>query len=249
MLVSHNPCLFRNIAYHRINSITTTRKREILKAAMAMDNEGDNKSHNKKFKILALHGKGSSSKEIEKALMPLYDNNYNNSNLLKNNIEIDYLDAPHENGQWWLLPPGKRSFTADTYIGFEESDKLVTSISSDYDMLFGHSQGAILLVALLSLGKIKPKTMVLNGVAWPNPYTNELENLKLHNDKMKILFITGRKDKINPPNTQERVKESLMEAGINNISTIYHNNGHSVPMINDDGARDDVIDWIVTNLL
>ena len=210
---------------------------------MTMKSTANNKekenTNDKPVRILALHGKGGSSSDLEQKLSPL-------SNQLRDKIQIDYLNAPHENGQWWLLPPGKRSFTADTYTGFDMSESLINKVASDYDVLLGHSQGAILLISLLSLNKINPKRIILNGVAWPNPFTKQLEELQIDGDEMKILFVTGRRDAINPPDTQQRVKESLMNVDGIDVSTIFHDNGHGIPM-NDDGARDAIIDWITSN--
>ena len=60
---------------------------------------------------------------------------------------------------------------------------------SNSDIIFGHSQGAILTAALLSIhdklwktpaissSTDRPMGYILNGVAWPNPYKDSLKSL------------------------------------------------------------------------
>mmetsp|Transcript_19188 Transcript_19188/g.39124 ORF Transcript_19188/g.39124 Transcript_19188/m.39124 type:complete len:425 (+) Transcript_19188:408-1682(+) len=136
--------------------------------------------------------------------------------------------------QWWTLPKGVRSFEATEYGGFEQSEQLVLdkllssnsnnndnghyddcksiengndgSCSNNYDIVLGHSQGAILLSALLARNEVlrniptplpsnynkeedkkqkshkMPMAYILNGAAWPNPYNSELLALSKHNN-------------------------------------------------------------------
>ena len=167
--------------------------------------------------------------------------------------------VPMEDGfSWWKLRPGERSFNADHYDGFEQSrtlvlDALSSSSSSEvkkeaYDIIFGHSQGAILLTALLALNAIPehPKIgYIFNGVAWPNPYSLELESVKFMGQSnchatIRVLILLGERDRINPPEQAHRVAAALRTAGCD-VTVVIHPNGHSIPMDYDDGENDDNI--------
>ena len=179
--------------------------------------------------------------------------------------------VPKDDGfAWWFLPPGVRSSTAATYDGFDESCRLVMdaldqqaaaaandkSPSSNFDLIVGHSQGAILLTALLSLGKLeghRPTVgYILNGVAWPNPYTEQLESLKLTTTSTdecppRVLVIVGERDSMNPPEQGERVAKALQRAGYN-VTILYHPYGHAVPVQRDE-TWDSMETWIVEGAL
>ena len=166
--------------------------------------------------------------------------------------------VPKEDGfAWWALPPGERSFTANQYHGFEQSQSIVldalvlpspqpqpsSSSSSSkkekpYDIILGHSQGAILLTALLALNVITEHPTIgyiLNGVAWPNPYSLELESVQLvsmNNKKhtpIRILVLIGEQDQINPPAQADRVVAALQKAGCD-VTVVVHPNGHAIPI-------------------
>ena len=114
--------------------------------------------------------------------------------------------------QWWTLPPGVRSFNAKEYQGFEQSaEKIYQQLQQkDYDFIIGHSQGAILLSALLATSSSNSSSSttstsstqtskekrndlfqfksvrgyLLNGCAWPNPYTDQMTTFQYeHNHK------------------------------------------------------------------
>ena len=164
--------------------------------------------------------------------------------------------VPKEDGfAWWALPPGERSFTTYQYHGFEQSQSIVldalvlssaqpsSSSSSSkkenpYDIILGHSQGAILLTALLALNVITEHPTIgyiLNGVAWPNPYSLELESVQLvsmNNKKhtpIRILVLIGEQDQINPPAQADRVVTALQKAGCD-VTVVVHPNGHAIPI-------------------
>ena len=106
----------------------------------------------------------------------------------------------------------------------------------------GHSQGAILLTALLALNVITEHPTIgyiLNGVAWPNPYSLELESVQLvsmNNKKhtpIRILVLIGEQDQINPPAQADRVVTALQKAGCD-VTVVVHPNGHAIPIGYDD---------------
>ena len=80
----------------------------------------------------------------------------------KHNVELDIrcVEGPFQKGNgysWWEMPPGVRSFTANEYGGFDEAaDKVLKEWGAGppYDLCLGHSQGAIMLAALITLGKV-----------------------------------------------------------------------------------------------
>ena len=109
-------------------------------------------------------------------------------------LQIHTITGPVRKGRgfaWWSMPPGVRSYNAETYDSFDISctvvvDELYKQQQQQqqqqipqYDLILGFSQGAIMITALLALQKITqpppPLGYVLIGGAWPNPYTTELE--------------------------------------------------------------------------
>lgn len=194
------------------------------------------------IRVLALHGSGGTTESILEALSEW--NNHMVSSTLDGNCELSIAAvAAHvekdDGFAWWSLPPGERSSTADVYDGFDvSSDMVLKALSSQqhpqYDIVMGHSQGAILVTALLALDAIPQHPRlgyVLNGVAWPNPYTAELEGLhpKEGSGSPRVLVIVGEHDTINTPDQAARVAEALSKAGCV-VTTISHPNGHAVPI-------------------
>ena len=209
-----------------------------------------------KISVLCLHGKGNNGDSFQKILTPL--ENYLKTTKL--DFQFDYLTAPFSMNdkddsedtkremQWWSLPPGVRSYNANEYKGFEESAQLVENElkNKHYDFILGHSQGAILLSALMTcdswtarIGEKEPLGYILNGCAWPNPYTDQLESYSYSPDakqdsagsgcKPKALFIIGENDAINPPEGAKRVRDILKKGGLE-VDTFHHGGGHSVPV-------------------
>ena len=126
----------------------------------------------------------------------------------------------------------------------------------NYDIVLGHSQGAILTAALLSMhdklrsSSTSPKGFILNGVAWPNPYSDNMRSLATLMQKQSrpsILFVMGEADTINPIESACQVSDAFRVAGCD-VSMVKHNGGHSVPYSSDDDSQralSDVVDWIV----
>jgi pimeloyl-ACP methyl ester carboxylesterase len=153
------------------------------------------------------------------------------------------------------MPPLARSFNAARYEGFEESSALVLGSMASIrpDLVVGHSQGAILVAALMSLGSIKvhPRVgYVLNGVAWPNPFTSELGGLPPDALRgARVLVLSGERDAINPPDQARRVAEALEKAGAD-LTFVAHPGGHAIPSASrgspedDDATLDRIRAWI-----
>ncbi|CAB9504400.1 ovarian cancer-associated gene 2 protein [Seminavis robusta] len=219
------------------------------------DEQGDDNCQ--VLRVLALHGSGGSADEFTSRL-----ENYRLA--LKEDyhteLQVVAMDAPFpkEGGySWWTMPPGERSFNAMEYLGFDKSAELVSSAifqeqPATFDIIYAHSQGAILTAALLALQRFPEhptRGYILNGVAWPNPYSEQLESVSFVNDqtnnetKPRILICTGENDRINPPDTQQRVKVALEQAGAR-VEQISHPGGHSIPVQRDE-TLDKLLGWIM----
>ena len=123
-----------------------------------------------------------------------------------------------------------------------------------YDVVLGHSQGAILTSALLSLHKELRRQdlrFILNGVALPNPYKDSLESLKEGRSESsgpEVLFVMGKADKINPIESARVVHDAFQLANFD-TNVVIHDGGHSVPFgKNEDSLRalEEIADWILT---
>ena len=120
--------------------------------------------------------------------------------------------------EWWRLPEGERSFTAARYGGAEESVAMVESLlwghgeeggqggqerMGGFDVVVGHSQGAMLLSVVLarriaslanpnpnsnpnpnpypsascSTTSCRPLVAILSSPAWPLPYKDTIASL------------------------------------------------------------------------
>jgi len=197
------------------------------------------------IRILTLHGSGGNQREFLSSIAPI------ELSLTEKNIRVELIsmDAPIPNGNgfsWWTYGPEERSSTAKKYCGFDESAAMVLGAfeRAKVDVVLAHSQGAILVTALLALNLIPSHSnarYLLNGVAWPNPYSNELGSLKL-DSAPRVMFVMGERDTINPVDGQERVRKCMELAGCN-ITVCSHSGGHSLPT-NDKAAIEAIIEWI-----
>lgn len=149
------------------------------------------------------------------------------------------------------------------YEGFDKSEALVMdalfpteSSNCKFDFILGHSQGAILTAALISIQERLwstehgPLGYILNGVAWPNPFTPEILSLAQETTATetlpKVAFIMGKADTINPTESAMQVYDSYLAARFD-VSIVTHEGGHSVPLGKDDDsirALNEVVDWI-----
>ena len=181
----------------------------------------------------------------------------------------------------------------DIDIGSDSDGGDNKSTDAPYQIILGHSQGAILLSTLMTnkawteqvfgssgSGDVDDKVIdnerkaypmlgyVLNGCAWPNPYSIQLESYQyldqhpyphLHENENetgsqslcelpKSLFVIGHRDKINPPEGAERVRDALIRGGLKGVETCYHPGGHSIP-VQDQVALETIARWIVERAL
>jgi predicted esterase len=206
------------------------------------------------LRVLALHGSGGTADGFTET-MQHWRKAITTESSQNIDLEITAIQAPCVKGNgysWWSMPEGVRSFTAETYDGFEESaEKFLETIQQQdppFDLIVGHSQGAILTTALLALNKIPQHPAagyILNGVAWPNPYTKELEALRMA-DAPRVLLIAGANDEMNPPEQAMRVQAALEHAGCA-LTVVAHQGGHSVP-IEKDETLETILEWIVKAL-
>ncbi len=170
-----------------------------------------------KRKILVLHGKGGSGASMKLRFQGI-------ENALPE-FDFTYATAPHplDGGgyQWWTLPPGVRSYQATEYGGVDAALDVVRS--SKADVVWGHSQGAILLGFAAAIGAIDwlgGAKLILNGASWPKPYEAELAR----GCRGDTLHVLGETDDINPPDQARR-----LAACFENARVFVHPGGHYVP--------------------
>ena len=202
------------------------------------------------IRVLALHGSEGNGEEFVKRLDAL------KSDLASKSIdlEITTVDGPFPKGQgfcWWNMPAGVRSYNAEEYEGFDTSVSKVRSAweSQSFDIVLGHSQGAILIAALIAIGEHPyhpSKGYVLNGAAYPNPYMPQLKALKVRCDEAKppprVLCIIGQNDQVTSPSIQIELRNHLERADLT-VSTIKHPGGHSFPSTQDETIAA-IANWI-----
>ena len=216
-----------------------------------------------RFRILALHGKGGTGASFERSLEPLVA--ALNDGLSSHDIIVDwdFPTAPYSLGTdesagraWWELPAGERSFTASEYIGYEKSASLIEEklCSGDgYDVVIGHSQGAILLSTLFATNRMallprhpRRRAYIFNGAAIPHPFKDDLTDVQPPPEvtkKSEALFVVGHDDQINPPEGALHVRDCLEKGGMK-VGTLFHSGGHSVP-VREKEALNGMVEWIV----
>jgi len=176
------------------------------------------------IRILVLHGKGSNGENFRQVLYPLEQALQLKVSNMNIQITFDYLTAPYRMStnkttlnpmEWWMLPPGVRSFQAKEYVGFQESASLLEKalMTQKYHFILGHSQGAILASIFMATSSIfswnhpqRPLGCILNGIAWPNPFDYQLQHYENYKSEVEVscvnrtqsLFIIGKNDTINP---------------------------------------------------
>jgi predicted esterase len=229
----------------------------ILQSNIHMERPGENNSLSpmETLRVLALHGSEGDAEEFPHRLSALNEALGNEVNV---KLDITAIQAPFPKGSgysWWTMPPGVRSFNAIEYEGFEESVTKVLDVwksaQDEYDVVLGHSQGAILIASLLVLKRVPyhPKRgYIFNGVAFPNPFTANIESLTVEGEEKtnhipSILFIIGRQDKITPSSSGEQLRESLAMAGFQ-VYSCYHNGGHGIPQVEDPETLVEIVRWI-----
>jgi predicted esterase len=234
-------------------------------SALKMSSTSPDEESRQVLNVLFLHGKGSNAQMFRNQMSPLEEKLQSQEAVMNLKFHFDYLDAPflmsnHTIGnqrEWWTLPPGVRSFHAKEYKGFDMSKALVWNAvqNKKYDFIVGHSQGAILLSALITSQdwNADVKGYIFNGAAWPNPFEDQMnkfcqekESMSSSLNQSKILFIMGDTDTINPTESAIKVRNVLEHngSGFNyTVDTIHHSGGHAVP-VKDEMALQSITDWI-----
>jgi predicted esterase len=173
--------------WHQQSSISSAHvSRQMSSSDSANESTGASTSEQStplRLRVLLLHGSGGTADGFTEIMQHWREAAAATSSITsitqQMDLEFTAIQAPcvKEDGySWWSMPPGIRSFTADSYEGFDESTERVLHAMQQqdppFDLVVGHSQGAILATALLALGKIPQHPRggyILNGVAWPNP--------------------------------------------------------------------------------
>ena len=222
------------------------------------------------IRVLALHGSEGNGEEFVTRLDALRRALASKSI----DLEITTVDGPFPRGKgtsnylslllfakwahcffegfcWWNMPTGVRSYNAEEYEGFDTSASKVRSAweSQSFDIVLGHSQGAILIAALIAIGEYPYHPSlgyVLNGAAYPNPYMPQLKALKVRCDEAKppprVLCIIGQNDQITSSSIQIELRNHLERADLA-VSTIEHPGGHSFPSTQDEAIAA-IANWV-----
>lgn len=209
----------------------------------------------KTIRVLALHGSEGTAEEFPSRLEAIKETLEKQHNA---RLDITTVEGPFPKGQgfsWWTMQDGERSFTAETYGGFEESSKKVLDAWAEgthlkpFDLILGHSQGAIMIASLLAIQKAPyhpTAGYVFNGVSFPNPYRDEISNLKIADGDAlsapRILFVMGTNDKITPNDTGLELMEAFRECGLG-VDLVKHPGGHGVPK-SLDSTVDAIAEWM-----
>eukprot|EP00934_Nitzschia_sp_Nitz4_P005963 Nitzschia sp. Nitz4//scaffold29_size155292//80677//81411//NITZ4_002665-RA/size155292-processed-gene-0.253-mRNA-1//1//CDS//3329546469//5953//frame0 len=219
------------------------------------------------LRVLALHGSGETAPEFTNRVLGMIQKAMPQVTLAQ--LDITSVQAPHPKGDgyaWWNMQEGERSYTAKAYGGYDESaarvldayQQRIARQDPPFDLVVGHSQGAILMASLLvdTTQEGRPQVpyhpargYILNGVAFPNPFTAQAEALTLEacydaeGRLPRILVVMGTNDPITPNATGEQLRDTFQQLGLS-VQTVQHPGGHGFPM-RDQGALDSIANWIV----
>jgi predicted esterase len=222
-----------------------------MSATTSDDDEPSSSPSYKKLRVLALHGSEGNGLEFSVKIYPIRDE------LLKQqfDLQVAAISAPFQKGRgyaWWTMPKGVRSFNAEEYIGVDESTEFVLKAFAPPfdppDLVVAHSQGAILMAALLAQNLVPQHPRIgyiLNGVAWPNPYGEQLLKLEPITEKTnppRVLFVMGDEDFVNPTESAKQVQDCLEKGGFQ-VAVHTHEGGHSVP--DDEESIQAMTKWIL----
>jgi predicted esterase len=253
------------------SSLSSTMDDQTVKSSSSSSSSSSTPATTKKLKVLALHGSGGTAKEFPKRLDALNKALLSTCNEAAVQLEITTVQGPFDKDDgysWWTMPDGVRSFNAKEYTGFEESATKVLDVweKEKFDVVLGHSQGAILIASLIALKRTPyhPRQYIMNGCSFPNPYTQQLESLSssmgtssvvADNNKSNddddssshsnVLFVLGKQDKITPNSSGEQVRDLLKKGGFT-VSSCYHDGGHGFPEEDtNDEAMKQIVNWIL----
>ncbi|CAJ1936764.1 unnamed protein product [Cylindrotheca closterium] len=219
----------------------------------------DNDSKTEILRVLALHGSEGNAEEFSERLIPLQNVLGVEHDGTKIQMEITSLQAPFAKGggyAWWTMPPGIRSYTAKEYEGFEESATRLLdqwNLGGDdgkpFDLVLGHSQGAILLASMIALGRTPYSPSmgyILNGCGYCRPFEEQVKTLKpsTKDALTRCLFVIGANDQVTPPTIQEELRDAFQAAGLE-VATLKHSKGHGLPKEKDTEAIQQMADWIL----
>ena len=192
-----------------------------------------------RLKIVVLHGKDGNGQIFKSKIQPLLD--------FTSSMPIDWIfpDAPHESNSasegihsnrklaWWKLPEFSRSFNATTFHGVEESIDIIEKIYP-FDILIGHSQGAMLTAIILARGLLGissscPLSAILSSAAWPAPFTSLLESVPHHSitSYPQLIHTICATDPINPADMAQKLANIFHHCP---SKILYHPYGHVLPM-------------------
>jgi predicted esterase len=240
----------------QVSSFTIVKKSAAVTSSLARtymsatsDDEPTTSSY-KKLRMLALHGSEGNGLEFSVQIYPIRDE------LLKEHFDLQVaaISAPFQKGRgyaWWTMPKGVRSFNAEVYTGVDEATELVLKAFrppfDPPDLVVAHSQGAILMAALLAQNLVPQHPRIgyiLNGVAWPNPYGDQLLKLDpiITAPPPRVLFVMGEQDFVNPTESAKQVQDCLEKGGFE-VAVHTHEGGHSVP--DDEASIQAMTKWIL----
>ena len=131
--------------------------------------------------MIALHGKGGDGPSFERYMQPLVE-------ATSHEWDWIFLTGPHDDGSsggqgraWWKLPPGVRTFEAESLEGVEDSLAMVEE-EWPFDGIMGFSQGAMLGAVVcgrgLKGGMRRPSVAIIAGAAWPTARGDDVNRLR-----------------------------------------------------------------------
>ena len=179
------------------------------------------------LRILALHGSGShgarfsqQTKCFQEALEEIAPQ-----------AKYTFLDGPFSKDtgfSWWKMKEGERSSNAKELIGLDKSLRLIEEPNESYDIIIGHSQGAMMAAIVLARGVMKtPKLAILTGSSYPESQHELFSKASGLIGGLRSIHCIGRADEINPPDLARKLALSFNIEG--NAEVIDHGGGHIFP--------------------
>ena len=181
------------------------------------------------LRILALHGSGSHGARFSAQTSKFQEE----LGKLSLQPEYTFLDGPFikEAGlSWWSMRDGERSSNAKELIGLDVSLGLIEE-SASYDIIMGHSQGAMMAAIALSRSLLRlgnpqqktPKLAILSGSSYPEAMKDLFISSSSCLNGLRSVHAIGSDDKVNPPELAHRLASSF------NAEVIEHDGGHIFP--------------------